>query len=85
MSKIIIQLQGGLVQDVFLRGTGRNTGYITVDEDYDGADAEDITTVKAKTGDDYEAVCGGPYKISRLPKDSDVGKMITAFLKAKGK
>jgi hypothetical protein len=85
MSKIIIQLQGGFVQDVFIQGTGKPTGYITVDEDYEGADAEDITTVKAESGNDYEAACGGPYEISRLPKDSDVDKMVVAFLKAKGK
>jgi hypothetical protein len=86
MSKIIIQLQGGLVQDVFLRGTGKVNGYITVDEDYEGADDEEITKVEIirdKTPDTYEAVCGGPYKLGDLPKGSDVDKMVTAFLKEK--
>jgi hypothetical protein len=91
MSKIIIQIQGGLVQDVFKVGSGKLTGYITVDEDAEGA--EDFTTVKCKTKNDplgkgtfnYEAVCGGAYKISNLPKRSDVARMVNKFLKEKGK
>jgi hypothetical protein len=86
MSKIIIQLQGGLVQDVFLKGTGKVTGYITVDEDYEGADDEEITAVNipaSGTEVPYEAVCGGPYEVKNLPKESDVDKMVTKFLKEK--
>jgi hypothetical protein len=84
MSSIIVQLQGGLVQDVFLRGRGKPTKYITVDEDSEGADPDDITSVKVDYGTlkddhDYEAVCGC-YKISQLPKDSDVAKMVKAYL-----
>lgn len=87
MSTVIIQLQGGLVQDVFLRGTGKLTGYITVDEDCEGADPDDITTVKRdgtnEHESDYEAVCGGPHKLGPLPRDSDVAKMVRAYLSSK--
>jgi hypothetical protein len=83
MSNIIIQLQGGLVQDVFIKGTGKITGYITIDEDED-ADPKDQTKVKLGRGKTYRAVVGC-HKISRLPKGSDVAKMVTAFLNKKGK
>jgi hypothetical protein len=84
MSTIIVQLQGGLVQDVFLRGRGKPTKYITVDEDSEGANPEDITTVrlqnKLKDKFNYEAVCGGPYKLGSLPMGCDVAKMVKAYL-----
>lgn len=83
MSTVIIQLQGGLVQDVFIRGTGKPTKYITVDEDCDGADPDDLTTVQAGDSNinkDYEAVCGGPYKLGPLVKGCDVAKMVKAYL-----
>lgn len=80
MSKIIIQLQGGLVQDVFKVGKGPVTGYITVDEDED-ADPQDQTTVKTGKGKDYSAVCGGIHSINKLPKGSDVDRIVKAYLK----
>jgi len=83
MSTIIVQLQGGLVQDVFLRGTGKPTKYITIDEDFEGADPDDITSVfyfRCASGRSlHEAVCGC-HKISPLPKGSDVDKMVKAYL-----
>jgi hypothetical protein len=56
-----------------------------VDEDFEGADEDEITRVKVDYGTlrddhDYEAVVGC-HKISRLQKDSDVDKMVKAYLK----
>lgn len=79
MSKIIIQLQGGLVQDVFIKGTGNPTKYITVDEDED-ADPTEQTTVKIGRGKTYRAVCG-MHAISKLPKGSDVDHIVIKYLK----
>jgi len=88
MSQIIIQLQGGLVQDVFICGTGKPSDAIVVNEDVEGADAKEITTVKITTENtslgkgtfDYEA-CIHTEGITKLPKDSDVDKIITKYLK----
>lgn len=81
MAEIIIQLQGGLVQDVFLCGRGKVTDYITVDEDED-ADPRDQTKVKLGKGKVYGAVVG-MHGVSRLPKGSDVDKIVTKFLTRK--
>lgn len=83
MAEIIIQLQGGLVQDVFICGRGKVTDAIVVDEDVEGADPEDITTVKVGTGKNrrlYDA-CIHMEGISKLPVGSDVDKIITKYLK----
>jgi hypothetical protein len=83
MSKIIIQLQGGLVQDVFLRGRGKPTKYVTIDEDED-ADPKDQTEVKLGRGKTYRAVVGC-HEVSRLPQKSDVAHIVNKYLKEKGK
>ena len=80
MSTIVIQLQGGLVQEVFIRGTGPTMKAIVVDEDVEGADLEDITTVKIKNGSDYEA-CIHTEAINKLPKNSDVDHIVKEYLK----
>jgi hypothetical protein len=59
---------------------GISTKYITVDEDED-ADTDDLTTVEIKDGKKYEAVVGGPYDISKLPKGSDVDRIVKTYLK----
>lgn len=80
MSKIIIQLQGGLVQEVFIQGTGAPEDAIVVDEDVEGADLEDITTIKLKDGSDYEA-CIHTEAINKLPKGRDVDNIVKEYLK----
>jgi hypothetical protein len=80
MSKIIIQLQGGLVQDVFIKGRGIPTKAITVDEDVEGTDSEDITSINLKGKKTYEA-CLGTWDINKLPKDSDVDRIVKAYSK----
>jgi hypothetical protein len=85
MSKIIIQLQGGLVQEVFIQGKGIPTKAIVVDEDVDGADSDEITSVKVDYGtikDDttYEA-CVHTEAISKLPAGSDIALIVKKYLK----
>ena len=80
MSKIIIQLQGGLVQDVFIQGRGIPTKAIVVDEDVEGSDAEDITSVKLSRKKTYEAWIH-TADINRLHKDTDVDRIVKAYQK----
>jgi hypothetical protein len=81
MSKIIIQLQGGLVQDVFIQGKGIPTKAIVVDEDTD-AEQSDQTSVQIKSGKIYRAVLG-TWDLSKLPKDSDVDRIVNKYLEKK--
>jgi hypothetical protein len=83
MSAIVIQLQGGLVQDVFIKGTGAPTKAIVVDEDVEDADSEDITTVKGshEIEGDYEA-CIHIEPINNLPNGSDVDRIVKEYLKS---
>jgi hypothetical protein len=80
MSRIIIQLDGGLIQDVFLRGTGKVTGAVIVDEDVEMCDPDNLITVKIGRGKTYTASVHS-NTVSRLPKDSDVDKIVKAYLK----
>ena len=84
MSQIIIQLQGGLVQDVFIKGKGIPTKAIVVDEDFEGADPKDITSVIIKregmANSEYEA-CIHTEGIRVLPKNSDVDMIVKKYLK----
>jgi hypothetical protein len=81
MSKIIIQLQGGLVQEVFLQGQGLPTKALVVDEDVEGADPQEITTVLLKDRT-YEA-CIHTETISKLPENSDVAHIVSKYPKGK--
>lgn len=88
MSKIIIQLQGGLVQEVFIQGKGIPTKAIVVDEDVEGAEPDNITSVRIKTEKtslgrgtfEYEA-CIHTEAINVLPRGSDVDCIIKAYIK----
>ena len=82
MSKIIIQLDGGLVQDVFLRGTGKITGAIIVDEDVEMCDPDNLVSVEIEKDKVYTASVHS-NKVSRLPKDSDVDKLVKVYLNGK--
>lgn len=79
---IVIQLQGGLVQEVFRVIHGDPTAVIIVDEDTEGADPEEITTVQTKNGKTYEA-CIHHEEISVLPSNSDVGRIVQKYLAGK--
>jgi hypothetical protein len=85
MSKIIIQLQGGLVQEVFIQGKGIPSKAVVVDEDVEGSD--DITVVKLpaeklrrRGGVLYEA-CVHTEGLAKLRKGCDVDRMVKKYLK----
>ena len=80
--QIVIQLDGGLVQDVFLRGRGKITGAVIVDEDVEMCDPDLFVEVKIGRGKTYKAAVH-TNSVSRLPKDCDVDKMVKAYLKKK--
>ena len=82
MSKVIIQLDGGLVQDVFLRGTGKISRAVIVDEDVEMCDPDNLITVKDGQGKTYTASVHS-NTVSRLPKDSDVDRIVKAYLSKK--
>ena len=107
MSRIIIQLAGGLVADVFIQGNDIPPSAIVVDEDVEGADPKEITSVtipapiklskkESKVWDKkalqkatkdldlgkvYEA-CIHTELIGKLPKNSDVDRIVKAYLKS---
>jgi hypothetical protein len=80
MATIIIHLGGGLVQDVFLKGTGKVTKAIVLDYDVEGADADEIITCKDEDGGTQEAIVH-TEGLNKLPKRSDVDLMVKAYLK----
>ena len=66
MSRIVVYLDGGLIQDVYLEGVGEPESLITLDSDLEGAEEEDIIR-------DPEARRGGfyvrEYGFYTLPKE----------------
>jgi|WetSurMetagenome_2_1015567.scaffolds.fasta_scaffold114581_3 hypothetical protein len=78
MSRIIIQLQGGLIADQFLVGKGLPTEVIVINEDTDGAEEDEITKVDLGKRGTYEAIIHAE-KLNPLPPDSDVAKMLQVF------
>jgi hypothetical protein len=76
---IIIQLQGGLVQDIFIKGKNlTDLRAIIVDEDVEGADPERITETRSADGGLLEA-CVHTEVIKQLPKNSDMDKIVKAY------
>jgi hypothetical protein len=82
MSRIIVQLDGGLVQDVFIQGRGKIIGAVIVDEDVQMCDPDNFVQVKIGRGKMYTASVHS-NTVSRLKKDCDVDKMVKAYLKKK--
>jgi hypothetical protein len=76
MSKIIIQLQGGLVQDVFIKGLGKPTAAIVIDEDTEGTD--DYLTYVGEDGEEHQASIH-TEKISKLFKGCDMERAMKAY------
>jgi hypothetical protein len=80
MSIIVIQLQGGLVQDVFVSGKGAPTLVYVVDEDVDDIDEECLTKYETESGS-YEAAIHTD-SVKPLPKGSDMALAVKAYDKA---
>jgi hypothetical protein len=89
MAEIIIQISGGLVQEVFIKGKGIPTKAIVVDEDAEGSNLDEITTVEIPGGTcDSKGICTRNYEavvhteaINVLPKNSDVDRIVRAYQK----
>lgn len=86
MSEIIIQLDGGLVQDVFIKGKGKPTSAIVVDEDIEGAIKKDIVSVIIHDKDlknfKYEAFIHSD-RVIKLPKGCPVDMIVSKYKKQK--
>ena len=78
MSNIIIQLQGGLVQEVFTTGEGKPDLVYIIDEDTEDIDDECLTTYKTASGKTGRAVIH-TGSINPLPKDCDMARAMDAF------
>jgi len=84
MSKIIVQLEGGLVQGAYLLKNSlfpndKVEGVIVVDFDTEGADADEITETRDKDRALLEAVIH-EEDIMSLPNGSDVHRTAVAYL-----
>jgi len=84
MSKIIVQVEGGLVQGAFLLKNSlfpndKVDGVIVLDFDVEGADGDEITETRDKDGALLEAVIH-EEDIMTLPKGSDVQRLALAYL-----
>jgi hypothetical protein len=80
MSKIIIQLQGGLVQEVFITGKGTPTKAIIVDEDTEGVDRDETTYYTTEDGNSAEA-CIHTEDIAKLRPGCDMDNAVKTYLK----
>jgi hypothetical protein len=78
MSKIIIQLQGGLVQEVFITGEGEPGLVYIIDEDTEDIDDECLTKYKTVSGKTGEAVIHTD-SVNPLPEDCDMARALNAF------
>jgi hypothetical protein len=79
MSKIVIQVSGGIVQDVFIiqKEVRKLRGAVIVDFDSDG----DIKDPKITTVDKNLYAYVDEVNIKQLPADSDVQKLLTKYFK----
>ena len=87
MSKIIVQIEGGLVQQASILKNdlfpGDNVdGVIVVDFDTDGADGDELTETTDKDGAYLDAVIH-EEEIWKLKSDCDVERVTMAYLEPK--
>ena len=75
---IVIQLQGGLVQGVFITGEGTPDLVYVIDEDTEDIDDECLTKYKTVSGKTGRAVIHTD-SINPLPKDCDMARALDAF------
>ena len=80
MAKIVIQLDGGLVQWVYKRGRGEITGCIVLDCDTEGADEDELTTIVGDDGRPTDAVIHDEGFVD-LPKGCEIDRLIEAYNK----
>ena len=84
MSRIIVQIGGGLIRDVFKTGKGEPKEVVVVDleaeqEELD-SDPDRVTTYKYESGKEAKAIIQD-YGFSKLPKNCDVRRSVKAWEK----
>jgi len=79
MSTIIIQLEGGLVQDVFIKGTGKPSKATIVDFDIEGM-VDGYTQAYDKEDCLLEAAIH-TESIHKIPIDCDLDRLFKAYKK----
>ena len=79
MSRIVIQMEGGLVQDVFISGIGKPTTAVIVDFDTEGADDQELTSIDDTGGWKRIDACIHTEKLHTLPRKSDVARLVKAY------
>jgi hypothetical protein len=83
MAELVIHLEGGLVQWAYKRGKGAINGCVIVDFDTEGADPDEITSIKGEDGV-VEGILHDEG-IVPLKKGCDIDKLIAAYDKAQKK
>jgi hypothetical protein len=71
MAKVIVQVSGGLVQDVFKTEDGNINGVVIMDFDTEGEDGDNLTITQDDQGSEINA-CIYEMPFSELPADCDV-------------
>ena len=84
MSRIIVQVGGGLVRDVFKTGKGDPTEVVVVDLEAEqeelNSDPDRVTTYEEESGREGQAIIQD-YGFSKLPKNCDVRRSVKAWKK----
>jgi len=78
MNRLIIQLAGGLIQDVFKEKEGPVDSVLVIDEDTEGALDSEITEYRGEDGAYADAVIH-TQKIKILPDACDMAMAIKAY------
>jgi len=79
MSRIIIQLEGGLVQDVFIKGSDVPTKAVVVDFDTEDLEGNKVTKTRDVNGVQMEAAIH-TEAINELPKGCDISRLLKAYM-----
>jgi hypothetical protein len=77
MARIIVHLEGGLVDDAFLEGKGPVTGVVVMDFDTEEADQNELTTIKVRGKEVQAYIHTEP--INRLLKSSVHARLLRSY------
>jgi hypothetical protein len=76
--RIVIEIEGGLVQNVYTIADGETNNAVVVDYDTEGADSDDITFSKDSGGGQIEAIVHTEQLI-KLPTNCDARRLVEAY------
>lgn len=77
---LLIQIDGGLVRDVFYKGKGPLKNVVVIDFDTEGAEPKELTIAKDNAGKEFEAYIH-TIDVKELPDDCDVERIYKEYLK----